>query len=280
MTSAGGVAILRPETTPEWWSEQEDAAAGALRALRGTRGNSKVTSRVTRAVSVEASTAPVLGARPGASPRAALHQLFVGHVPFRVAKELLVRGHYLRSMPGGTRLSFGIFVGRRLTGALTLGVGPKLGHRLVEAARAEDCVTLTRLWLSDEMPSNSESRVIGVVLRALKRHTCLKFVLAYADPSVGHVGTIYQATGWLYTGLSAPMSMYDLGDGVLRHSRSLGYSFGSHSKRHFEASGVPIRSVTQSPKHRYIRFLDPCWQRRLRVPVLPYPKQEDASEGR
>ena len=57
MTSAGGVAILRPETTPEWWSEQEDEAAGALRALRGTRGNSKVTSRVTRAVSVEASTA-------------------------------------------------------------------------------------------------------------------------------------------------------------------------------------------------------------------------------
>ena len=177
-------------------------------------------------------------------------------------------------------MSCGVFVGRSLKGALTLGVGPKLGHRLVEGAKADECATLTRLWLSDELPLNSESRVIGVVLRALKRHTRLKFVLAYADPSIGHVGTIYQATGWLYTGLSSPMSMYDLGDGVLRHSRSLGYSFGSHSKRHFEASGVPVRAVTQSPKHRCIRFLDQAYRQRLRVPVLAYPKLEDASEDR
>ena len=235
---------------------------------------------MTGAASVGASTASVPGAGPGASPRAALHQLRVRPLPFRIAKKLLVREHYLHSMPGGTRLSFGIFVGARLLGALTLGVGPKLGHRLVEDTKADECATLTRLWLSDELPPNSESRVIGIVLRALKRHTCLKFVLAYADPSVGHVGTIYQATGWVYTGLSSPMSMYDLGDGVLRHSRSLGYSFGSHSKKHFQASGVPIRAVTQSPKHRYIRFLDHAYRRRLSVPVVDYPKLEDGSEGR
>ena len=231
------------------------------------------------AASVGVSTASVLGAGPGASPRAALHELCVRPLPLLVAKELLVRKHYLHSMPGGTRLSFGVLVGERLMGALTLGVGPKLGHRLVEGATPDVCATLTRLWLSDELPPNSESRVIGVVLRALKRHTCLKFVLAYADPSVGHVGTIYQATGWLYTGLSSPMSMYDVGDGVLRHSRSLGYSFGSHSKKHFRASGVPIRSVTQPPKHRYVHFLDDAYRLRLRVPVLAYPKLGDADEG-
>ena len=139
-----------------------------------------MTSRVTRAVSVGASTASGLEAGPGASPRAALHKLCVRPLPSLVAKELLVRKHYLHSMPGGTRLSFGVFDGGRLMGALTLGVGPKLGHRRVKGATTEDCSTLTRLWLSDELPRNSESRVIGVVLRALKRHTCLKFVLAYA----------------------------------------------------------------------------------------------------
>ena len=130
------------------------------------------------------------------------------------------------------------------------------------------------------MPPNSESRVIGVVLRALGRHTRLKFVLAYADPSVGHVGTIYQATGWLYTGVSSATPRYDLGDGILRHSRSLGYSFGSHSVRLFKSSGVHIKAVTQSPKHRYIQFLDPSWRERLLVVVLPYPKKGDAREAR
>ena len=235
---------------------------------------------MTGAASVEASTASGPGAGPGASPRAALHELCVRPIPFTLARELLVREHYLHSIPGGTRLSFGVFVGERLMGALTLGVGPKLGHRLVVGAKADDCVTLTRLWLSDELPPNSESKVIGVVLRALKRHTSLKFVLAYADPSVGHIGTIYQATGWLYTGLSSRMSMYDLGDRVLRHSRSLGYSFGSHSKKHFQARGVPIRSVTQPPKHRYIRFLDDAYRQRLHVPVLAYPRLRGTDEDR
>ena len=61
---------------------------------------------MTSAVSVEASTASVLEAGPGASPRAALQQLQLRPIPFRVAKELVVREHYLHSLPGGTRLAF------------------------------------------------------------------------------------------------------------------------------------------------------------------------------
>ena len=123
-------------------------------------------------------------------------------VPFRIAKMLLIQEHYIHSMPGGSRLAFGVFAGTALLGALTLGCGPMNAHRLVDEAKADDCVTLTRLWLDNELPKNSESRVIGVVLRALRRHTSLKFVLSYADPAAGHLGTIYQATGWLYSGLS------------------------------------------------------------------------------
>ena len=232
------------------------------------------------AVSVGASTASDLGAGPGASPRTALQQLRVQPIPNGAARDLLIREHYLHSLPGGTMLCFGVFLAARLLGALTIGVGPKLGHRLVEDASSQDCATLTRLWLSDKLSANSESRVIGVVLRSLARHTSIKFLLAYADPSVGHVGIVYQASGWLYTGLSSPTSVYDLGDGILRHGRSLGYSFGSHSVKHFRASGVPIKAVTQSPKHRYLRFLDRSWKKRLRIPVVPYPRKERPRECR
>ena len=93
-------------------------------------------------------------------------------------------------------------------------------------ATPDDVVTLTRLWLSDQLPRNSESKVLGISLRSLKRDTSLKFVLAYSDPAVGHLGIIYQATNWLYTGLSTATPLYDIGDGILHHSRSSRSSVG------------------------------------------------------
>ena len=231
---------------------------------------------MTSVAGVGASTASFHEVGPGASPRATLHAIRVLPIGPSIAKSLIATGHYLHSYPGGTRLAFGAFLRGALLGALTLGVGPKLSYQLVVGAKPEECVTLTRLWLSDQLPRNSEARVLGVVLRALKSHTSLKFIVAYADPSAGHLGTIYQATGWYYTGLSAAMPKYDLGDGILRHSRSVGYMFGTHSQRHFEAKGVSLKPVPQPAKHRYVYLLDPSAKDRLRVPVLPYPRKEES----
>ena len=86
---------------------------------------------------------------------------------------------------------------------IVLGVGPFNAHKLVEGAEPEDCLTLTRYWLSDDLPKNSESRVLGIVLRSLRRHTHLKFIVTYADPAHGHLGVIYKATNFVYTGLSS-----------------------------------------------------------------------------
>jgi hypothetical protein len=229
------------------------------------------------AAGVSGNTASIQGAAAGSTPSAALQSILVQSLPIVLARRLLVRHHYLHSLPGGTRLAFGVLVGNRLLGALTLGVGPINTHSLVEGATPDDCLTLTRLWLSDVLPYNSESRVLGVVLRALKRNTSQRFLLSYADPSQGHLGTIYQATGWLYTGLSQATPLYDLGDGAARHSRSLSHAFGTHSIKHFRKHGVPVNLVSQTAKHRYVYFLDPGWRDRLHPAVLPYPKKEGVS---
>ena len=215
----------------------------------------------------------------GSSPTSALHDMLVRPIPRVVAKELIVREHYLRSLPGGTQLTLGVFASGRLFGVVALGVGPFNGASLVAGTSPKQSLTLTRLWLSDDLPRNSESRVLGIVIKALRRNTRIRFLLAYADPSQGHVGTIYQASNWLYIGLSEAMPLYDLGDGVLRHSRSLAHSFGSHSVEHFKKNGVPIRTVAQSRKHRYVYFVDVASRSRLQVPVLPYPKKEMTDEG-
>jgi hypothetical protein len=171
-----------------------------------------------------------------------------------------------------------VFVGLRLKGALLLGCGSAQTHKLVQGAKGDDCATLSRLWISADLPANSESRVIAVVLRSLKKHTALKFLVSYADPAAGHVGVIYQATGWLYTGLSQAVPMFDLGDGVLRHNRSVSSVLGTRNMAFLNSKGIEVKTVAQSQKHRYIYFLDPSWRERLTVPVLPYPKKE-VSDG-
>ena len=222
---------------------------------------------------------PDQGTGPGSTPRAALQQMRVAPIPFRIAKQLLVREHYLHSMPGGSRLSLGVFLGGQLLGAVLLGAGPSNAHRMVEGGDSDSCLTLTRLWLDNSLPRNSESRVLGVIFRHLRRSTAVKFLVSYADPAAGHIGTIYQASNWLYAGLSQAVPWIDLGDGVPRHSRSVAHSYGTHGRAHFAAHGIELQRIPQSPKHRYIRFLDPTWRSRLRVPVLPYPKRGEPGES-
>jgi hypothetical protein len=212
--------------------------------------------------------------RAGSNPSAALHSLRVLPIPTILAKQILVRNHYLHSYPGGTKLCFGVYLDTRLLGALTFGSGPASAYKLVSNAKPEDCMTLTRLWLSDKLPSNSESRILSYAIRSLRKYGICKFLVSYSDPAVGHVGTIYQATGWFYTGLSSAMPLYDFGDGIGRHSRSVSHAYGSHSLKYLNERGVNVKVIPQIPKHRYVYFLDSEWRSRLNVPVLLYPKKE------
>ena len=222
--------------------------------------------------SVAAARPESIQAGGGATPTPALQSIQVRPVSVKIAKGILVGNHYLHSMPGGTQMTFGVFLEQRLLGALALGVGPFNAHRLVSGATHVDCICLTRLWLDDGLPKNSESRVLAVILRSLARDTSVKFVVTYADPSAGHLGTIYQAGGWFYTGVSGPSVLYDLGDGVGRHSRTFGHSYGTRSLRYLRRQGTRVSPIQQPGKHRYLYFLDKAWSDKLNVPVRPYPK--------
>ena len=103
-------------------------------------------------------------------------------------------------------------------------------------------------------------------------------MLTYADPNATHVGTIYQATNWIYIGESQSAPLLDLGDGVGRHSRTVAHRFGTHSVKHFRKHGMTVKKIPQSAKHRYIYFLDRSWRDRLNVEQLPYPKKEISDE--
>ena len=176
-----------------------------------------------------------------------------------------------------------VFAHGGLLGAVALNAGPIGGRRLVEGATTRDCLSLARLWMADELPRNSKSRVLAMG-RALRRHTAVKFLVSYADPAVApggvpHVGYVYVAAGWLYTGVSEPQPLFALGDGRPMHTRSVASVWGTHSRTFFEEHGLSVREVPTLGKHRYLCFVDPSWRDRLHVPVLPYPKTGGEHRG-
>ncbi len=198
------------------------------------------------------------------APRCSIPKsLTVRRVNPSVVRSLIEREHYLHSMPASTRACFGVYLSGVLVGAVVFTSGARQGYRILEACEPDQVVTLARLWLADSLPRNSESRVLGIVLRDLRRTTRWKLVLSYADPSVGHVGVIYRASGWLYLGLTEPASYIELGDGRLHHPRSVSQRYGSNNVRHLRATGIAACRRKTNGKHRYAFVLDPAWRWRL-----------------
>jgi hypothetical protein len=206
--------------------------------------------------------------RPAGSTIKALE---VNKVAPSVIHGLIEREHYLHSMPAAPRYCFGIYLGTDLHGAAVFTAGARLGHHVL-AARPSDVVTLARLWLSDALPTNSESRALGYLIRWLKRQTPHKALLSYADPTVGHPGTIYQAVGWLYLGFTESDAVLDTGDGQVVHRRTASDRFGTASVAMLRRTGMPQAHWVHRPgKHRYLCLLDPSWGWRLRLKPQRYP---------
>jgi len=63
---------------------------------------------------------------------------------------------------------------------------------------------IKRLAMSPICPKNSESRMIGVTLRLLKRKMIVRGCVTYADTAQKHEGIIYKATGFKCLGKTKP----------------------------------------------------------------------------
>ena len=113
---------------------------------------------------------------------------------------------------------------------------------------------------------NYASYLVAHSLKDLPNHT---YVVSYADTAWSHVGYIYQATNFLYTGLSA--------------KRTDNYQPSGKHARHRECNEGELGEMrqTRSQKHRYIYLVgDKRTKKRmlkeLKYKVIPeYPKGDE-----
>ena len=185
--------------------------------------------------------------------------LHVRQISYQDALPFVLNIHYARSMPC-VQYAFGLFEGIEMIGVVTYGqpASPNLCFGLAGKENAKNVLELNRLVLLPEKNgSNHASYLVAKSLKMLPEKT---FVVSYADwGGWHHVGYVYQATNFLYTGITK--------------ERTDIYSDG-HSRHYVEGE---TRRKDRTAKHRYVYLVGnkrvvKQMRKELNYKILDYPK--------
>ena len=116
----------------------------------------------------------------------------------KLANEIQIKNHYLHTR-ASCIYGFGLFEGDEIIGVILYG-NPTAPTTLGICGKDErkSVIEITRLWIKDDTPKNTESFFIGNTIKLIDKD----IIVAFADPEFEHVGTVYQASNLIYTGRS------------------------------------------------------------------------------
>jgi len=211
-------------------------------------------------------------------------ELKVDWCSYEAAKYAVMHWHYSKAMPVGKTVRMGIWEGGQFIGAVIFTSGSAGVGNFGRGSGIDtlEVAELARVALSvHECPV---TQILRISIEKLRRaQPGLRLLLSYADPEQGHLGVVYQAGNWIYTGVSAPDVAYYDAQGKRWHSRSISES--GYKKRLGRLTRCPkpqdmVRMVDLPQKHRYLYPLDKAMRRQIDPMRQPYPKREQADEAK
>lgn len=213
-----------------------------------------------------------------------------------IAKDIIVNNHYSGIW---TKVSYaiGLFyisndehkffggVNEKLIGVACYGdpIGRHSGASISELLDRTEVLELTRLFVFDGYGSNIESWFVGKTFEWLRENAPhIKALVSYSDPKVGHLGTIYQATNWVYQGNRIrPNDSWSFKWSEIdewHHSRTSYVKYGTNDPKIIQTMVTTPFWIKKEPrKHRYVYILSYGKDKKklfksLKYPSLPYPK--------
>ena len=205
------------------------------------------------------------------------------------AKPVILKYEWLRTM-GATDHQFGLYFGEYLAGVICFGrtagtktagsvCGPKFAHT-VKILNRGACVH----WAHPHSASFSIRRACH-----LMSEKGFHVFVAYSDTEAGEIGTVYQASNWLYCGPTNSTEQFRTPDGKVRDARQVhcltrDRTGGTmrYKRTRAEQKEMLLKQGCEffdgTAKHRYIglygdRRIKRTLRRALRLEVLPYPKR-------
>lgn len=129
-------------------------------------------------------------------------EYYIERIDYQTAMEIVKKYHYLHRV-APCSVAFGLFEKKTnlIVGCITYGVSSSstLLKGICGEEEMHNVYELTRLWIKDGTPKNSESFLIGNTIKKLDK----EIIVSFSEKDKGHTGIVYQASNFLYCGLSA-----------------------------------------------------------------------------
>jgi hypothetical protein len=232
---------------------------------------------------------PLLREKKGAA--ADFSNAVVREISYDEAKNVILANEWLGNM-GTTEFSYGLFFGEHLAGAACFGrtAGTQVASSVCGDEYAHRVATLCRGACVHWAHPHSASFLINAACRQMTKKGFNVFV-AYSDPEAGEIGTVYQASNWLYCGMTSPSEKFRTPDGKTHDARQIhcltrDRTGGTMKYKRSRAEQKQILAEAGCEffkeggrKHRYVGIYGDRRTKRLlrsalRWEVLPYPKRE------
>lgn len=190
------------------------------------------------------------------------------------AKWAVEHWHYSRVMPKSKLVKFGVWEDDRFIGVVIFGVGATYTIGEPYGLKQTEVCELVRVALSDH--ESPVTRVISLATKMLKRcNPGLRLIVSYADQKEGHLGIIYQAGNWVFSGDS--FDNWIKVRGAIKHRRALSLAYGTNSLEWIKANIDPRAKRVEMPaKHKYLYPLDRAMRKQIESLSKPYPKRDNA----
>ena len=136
---------------------------------------------------------------------------------------------------------------------------------------AGEVLELERVALNGKQEQTSKA--IAMALKKLhKDDPICQIVVSFSDHRQKHLGTIYQATNWIYLGLTITSDTQYFYNGKWTHERTI----NSRPNRDILKKTLPKRE--NSNKFKYVFVFDKKLRKQYLKMALPYPKDKDLTD--
>ena len=196
-------------------------------------------------------------------------------ISYNDTKPFILDIHYAKRMPSIT-YSFGLFYQNELVGVVCYGSPPS--HSLCRGIAGDEykkiVLELNRLVLKNNI-KNEASYLVGNSFKVLPKPS---IIVSYADTNQNHSGYIYQATNFIYTGLSDKRTEWRMKN-TNKHSKTICEQYTLEERKN---NPDKFEVIDRPRKHRYIYFIGSKKDKKqilkqLKYPVMKYPKFQNTN---
>jgi hypothetical protein len=179
--------------------------------------------------------------------------------------------HYSKSVPA-VQYGYNVYNDNdEWCGVILYGGGANNNMPKSFGKNAGEVLELVRVALNGKQETTSKA--VAMSLKQLHKDNPLcEIVVSYADHRQKHLGTIYQATNWIYVGKTITSDTQYFYKGKWTHERTI------NAQKNKEQLKATLPKRENSNKFKYVFCFNKKERKEYLKIALPYPKEKDLTE--